>query len=267
MIWTVTRWTLKQRRNWIIWWCIGVLAFLALSLGFYPAVKDQAAQLNEALREIPQGVRSFITDQADILSPKGFLSSRVFYLLLPLILSVLTISLGNSLIAREEDEKTIELILSRPVSRGHFILGKAFAGLLAAAIIGATALVGIIFISWLVGIDVPLGSIALATLLCLLFVVSLGSIAFYMSALGRRSRLSGVGLAVLAGLGSYIVSSLTGVVEWLTWPDKFLPYHYYRPSEVLSGLYDWRRAGLFIVATLFFGILSWLSFRHRDIAT
>ncbi|HLG91111.1 MAG TPA: ABC transporter permease subunit [Candidatus Saccharimonadales bacterium] len=261
----VIRWTLWQRRWSIIWWCVGITAFLVLSLGFYPAVRDQAAELDQALEHIPKAAKAFITDQSDILSPTGFLSARVFYLMLPLILGVLTIGLGNSLLAKEESEGTLELLLSRPISRGRLLAAKALSGLIILAVVGAVALIDILVLSKLVGMEVPLSDIALATLLCLLFVLSLGSIAFYMSSVGRRGRLAGVGVAVFIGLGSYIVSSLTSLADWLKWPDRFLPYHYYRPGEVLNGVYDWGWAWLFVVIIVILGVLSWASFRRRDI--
>lgn len=261
----ILRWTLWQRRWSVFWWSVGITAFLALSIGFYPAVRDQAAELNQAVENIPAAAKAFITDQSDILSPSGFLSARVFYLMLPLILGVLTINLGNSLLAKEESENTMELLLSRPISRARLLAAKAMAGLTILMIVGGVALIDILVLSKLVGMEVPLGNIALATLLCLLFVLSLGCIAFYMTAIGRWGRLAGVGIAVFIGLGSYIVSSLTSLADWLEWPDKFLPYHYYRPGEVLNGLYDWGWAWLFVIIIVTLGALSWASFRRRDI--
>jgi ABC-2 type transport system permease protein len=261
----VIRWTLWQRRWSIFWWCVGITGFLALSIGFYPAVRDQAAELNQALENIPRAARAFVTDQSDFLSPRGFLSARVFYLLLPLILGALTISLGSSLLAKEESEGTIELLLARPLSRSRLLAAKALAGLSILVVIGAVTLVDILVLSKLVSLEVPLDNIALATLLCFLFVVSLGCIAFFMSAVGSRGRLAGVGLAVFIGLGSYIISSLTSLADWLKWPDKFLPYHYYRPGEVLHSTYDWGWAWLFVIIIMILGVTSWVSFRRRDI--
>ena len=263
---SVIKWTIWQRRWAIFWWSLGVTAFLALSLGFYPAVRDQAAELNQALENIPKAARAFISDQSDFLSPTGFLSARVFYLMLPLILGALTISLGSSLLAKEENDGTLELLLSRPISRARLLVAKALSGLIILLIVGTITLVDILILSKLVGIEVALSYIALATLLCLLFTLSLGSIAFFMTAFGRWGRSAGVGLAVFIGLGSYIISSLTSLADWLEWPDKLLPYYYYRPSDVLHGTYDWAWAGLFIVIVLALAVLSWATFRRRDIS-
>ncbi|MBI2368924.1 MAG: MFS transporter [Deltaproteobacteria bacterium] len=53
--------------------------------------------------------------------------------MLPLLLSVLTIGLGSRLLAKEESEGTLELLLARPVSRAKLLAAKAMAGLVGPA--------------------------------------------------------------------------------------------------------------------------------------
>lgn len=260
----IIKWTFWQRRWSTVWWCAGVAAFIILNLAFYPAVRDQANELNKSFEQIPQSAKAFITDTGDFLSPEGYLSSQVFYLMLPMLLGVLAISLGSSLIAKEENDGTIELLLSRPVSRAKLLAAKAATGFLVLLAVGAASLITVVIMGWLVDIEVPLGNIALVTLLCTLFALALGNIAFYMSAIGRRGRLASIGVAALVGLGGYIITSLTSLASWLEWPDKLLPFHYYRPSEVLSGSYPWLNSLVFVGIVVVLGVLSWVAFRRRD---
>ena len=85
----VLSWTIWQRRWSWLFWTLGVCAFIVLSLSFYASFRGQAAQLNEVLNNLPQTARSLFTDNADFLSPEGFLSARLYYLLLPLLLVTL----------------------------------------------------------------------------------------------------------------------------------------------------------------------------------
>src|SRR4051812_6360705 len=125
----VIMWTLKQKKLSILCWCIGIVAFVSLELGVYSSIKGQAAELNQALSNLPSSVRSLF-GTSDLFSPVGYLNSRIYYFLLPLILSVMTIGLGSSLIAKEESSGTIEHLLGRPISRGRLLLAKAVSGLL-----------------------------------------------------------------------------------------------------------------------------------------
>ena len=261
----VAYWTIKARRWSIFWWCLGVSAFIAINLAFYPTFRDQATQLNQVLNHLPATTRALFSDTGNFLTPGGFLSARLFYLMLPLILSILAIGLGSSLLAKEEADGTIELLLSRPLSRGRLLLGKGLAGLIILAVVGGFALGVTLAISWLVKIEVPLGRIATAAGLAAVLALLFGAIAFTVTAFGRTARLASVGLAALVGLGSYIVASLAETVGWLKWPAKLMPHHYYHPSEILAGYFSWWKVVGVLVLVLAMGLIGWLAFRRRDL--
>ncbi|MEK7095962.1 MAG: ABC transporter permease subunit [Patescibacteria group bacterium] len=261
----VIKWTLWQRRWSTLWWAIGIAAFIFLSLSFYASFRDQAAQLNQVLDRLPAAARSLFTGNADFLSPQGFLSARVYYLMLPLLLSFLAIGLGSSLISREEETGTLELLLARPISRTRLLAAKALAGLIITVTVSLTSLVSTLVICKLVKLEIPLGGIVVTTLTCTVLALVFGALAFAMSALGRSARLASVGLSVIVALGGYIISSLAGAVKWLEWPAKFFPYHYYRPTETLAGVYVWRDSLLLLGVTAILLIIAWQGFSKRDL--
>ncbi|MDO8592129.1 MAG: ABC transporter permease [bacterium] len=262
----IIKWNLWQRRWSIFWWCMGITAFVSLELGVYSSIRSQAAQLNQALERLPSSVRALMGGSTDPFSPVGYLNSRLFYLLLPLLLSVLAIGLGSSLIAREESNGTIELLLSRPISRGKLLISKALAGLLVMAVVVIVSTLSILGLVKLVNIDVPLAYVAFAALMASLLALVSGALAFAMCALGNAGRGASIGIACLVGLGGYIVSSLEASVHWLSWPAKALPYHYYNPINVLRGSYTWGVAAMFLGIIAVLGAISWLAFRRRDIS-
>lgn len=262
----IIKWTIWQRRWPLFWWSIAVSVFIVLNLAFYPAVRDQADQLNESFRQVPESAKAFITDTGDFMSPEGYLSSQVFYLMLPMILSVLAINLGSSLVGKEENDGTAELLLSRPISRARLLVGKAIAGLAILFTVGLVGMAVTLILSWWVNIEVALQGIAVASLFCLVLSLLFGAIAFYIASLGRTGRLASIGIAALVALGGYIISSLSSIVSWLEWPAKLLPYHYYRPGDILKGIYSWWPLAGYLIAVAVLGVLSWLSFRRRDLS-
>lgn len=261
----IIRWTLWQRRWPTLWWAIGVAAFIFLSLSFYASFRDQAAQFNQILDRLPAAARSLFAGNSDILSPQGFLSARVYYLMLPLLLSFLAIGMGASLITKEEESGTLELLLARPVSRTRLLLAKALAGFIIIVTVSLVALVSTLIICKLVKLEIPLGRVVITTLACLVLALVFGALAFAMSALGRWAKMASVGLSVIIALGGYIVSSLAGAVEWLRWPAKFFPYHYYRPTQTLAGVYAWRNTLLLLGLVIILIIIAWQGFRKRDL--
>lgn len=260
---TIYKWTIWQRRWSIFWWSVGVVALVVITLVFYPAFKDQA-DLNKQLENLPQAAKSLISDTGDFFSPQGYLSSQLYYLTLPLILSILSMGLGSSLIAKEEDGGTIELLLSRPVSRGKVLLGKAAAGVVILIIVSVLALISAVVMCKLVSIDVSLAGVVMATFMALVLALLFGAVAFMVTTIGR-ARIASIGIAVLIAFGGYIVSSLAEVVGWLKWPARFLPYHYYQPGAALNGNYYWRNVIFLLIVTVILGFISWSAFRRRDL--
>jgi ABC-2 type transport system permease protein len=264
---TIIRWELWQRRWALVWWSIGAAVLIGLDMLLYLSVKDQSAELAQVYKNLSPTFRALFSDNADFLSAAGFLSARVYYLLLPLLLSVFTIGLGSSLIARDEQQGTLELLLARPVSRTKLLLSKISAGIACIAIVSGVALVvGLVCLRPAGFADISHRNILFVTLSSVLLCSLFGAIAFMCSALGRPARTFGVAVAALFGLGSYIISSLEGSVHWLAWPAKLLPYHYYRPSDILAGTTTGKFAMLgFSITIVVLLAISWIGFRRRDI--
>jgi ABC-2 type transport system permease protein len=259
---------LRGRKWSTIWWAIGIIAFLSLVILIYPSFRDQSAQLDASLQNIPDAARDLFTDTRDFLSPVGYLSSQAYYLLMPLLFSCLSIGLGASLIAREEKNSTIELLLARPLTRGQLLAGKAAAGLMVLLFVGlVSAIVATVEAALVKFSGVAATDVFLVTLMSLLMSMIFGGIAFMLTLFGRTGRGAAIGLAALIGLASYLFSSLDKTVDWLTWPAKVLPFHYYHPADILNGHFAVWTAVCYATVVIILCFIGYLGFRRRDIAT
>jgi ABC-2 type transport system permease protein len=264
----LVRWELWQRRWSLLWWGVGVAALVGIDMLLYRSIKDETAQLSQVYDSLPTTVRVLFSDSGNFLTSVGYLSARVYYLLLPVLLSIFTIGLGANLIGRDEQQGTLELLLARPVSRGKLLLAKLAAGALALGALGLVALIT----AWVClrpsGFDdVSYRGIAVTTLAALLLSGLFGMVAFALTAFGRTARGAALGIASLFAFAGYIMASLESTVHWLRWPAKVLPYHYYQPSDLLAGVgsHRWTFLGFVVVLAALAGV-SWFSFRNRDIA-
>lgn len=258
------KWGLWQKRAFIIWWCIAIIALIFVNLVFYPSFKEQSAQLEQSLSQIPDSAKAFISDTGDFASPTGYLSSQVFYLMLPMLLGILSISLGSSLIGKEEREGTIELLLSRPISRSKLLIAKALTGIIIVLIASGAGILTAILMTRIVDLQVSSTNILVAGLSCFIISLCFGGVAFMFSSFGK-ARSASIGIATLVALGGYIIASLTDVASWLKYPSYGLPFYYYRPGSILKGDFGWQNILLLLTITVIFGIISWISFRKRDI--
>lgn len=262
---SIIKWGLLARRWSTIWWCIGIVSLIGINVLLYPSFRDQSAQLEQSFSQIPEAAKALFTDTGDFLSPVGYLSSQIYYLMLPLILSILTISMGSSLVTKEEQEGTLELLLSRPISRTKLISAKALVAFIIISTVTIVTTISTLIFASIAEIEVGLDKIALATLLSAILSVLFGIIAFCLSAFGGFGRSISVSIAALVAFGSYIISSLGEVVSWLSGVAKFLPFNYYQPAEVMYGTYNWRYAGVFVLIIIALFIISIIGFRKRDI--
>lgn len=260
----IIKWTLLQRRWSIFWWSVASFGLIFINMIFYPSFKNDAAELQKSFESIPETTLQFIGGSADFFSPVGFLNSQIFFLMLPLLLGVLAISLGSNLLAREEQDGTAEILLSRPISRNKLLLAKALAGTAILAWATLVALTTTVVTSALVDLEVSTIKIIQATAVCFLLTFSFGAIAFVLTALGR-ARGASMGIATTIALGGYVISSLSGTVEWLKIPAKALPFTYYQPEPILRGTHNWNNVAFFIAIVSAVAIISWLSFRRRDL--
>jgi ABC-2 type transport system permease protein len=262
----IIRWSIWERRGTIIGWSAGISAYIAINILVYSSIATQAQALNKALSGLPPTAQAlFGTNGGDFLSPVGYLNSKLYYLILPLLFTLLAVNLANSLLAREEQSGTLELLLARPISRGKLLLAKLIAGLIIVALVGLITLAVTAICIQSISYDISPWRVMQAHALTLLLGLLFGAVAWALVGVGRFGRRASVGIAGFIALGSYLFTSLESFASWLKWPAKLLPYHYYQPTAVLEGSFNWRHAGGMLLAALIILGIAFLGFRRRDI--
>ncbi len=260
----IIKWNFWQRRISTIWWSIGIAFFMFINMIFYPSFKDQAAELQKSFESMPDAAVQFIGGSTDFFSTVGYVNSQIFFLTLPLVLAILAISLGSRLLASEETDKTIESIMSRPISRTNFLISKAVVGEIILLLVTFIAWLTVVIMAIIVDLDVSIMKLTMASFVCFLFVYLCGAVAFMMAAIGKAKGAS-IAVATFVAFGGYILTSLAGTVDWLKWPAKLFPFEYYQSEAILRGTYNWQNLWYFVVTIGACAVISWLSFRRRDL--
>jgi ABC-2 type transport system permease protein len=256
-----------QRRWSLLWWSLGVALLVGMDTLLYRSIKGEAAQLGEALAHMPKAIGALFADNADFISQSGFLSGRVYYLLLPLLLTIFSIGLGAGLIAKEERRGTLELLLARPASRTRLLLSKWGTFIAGMTLVGIVALIIGLVCLRPAGLDaIPFSGVIRATIGAVLISSVSGMVAFTLSAMGRPVGGAAVGIASLFAFGSYLIASLESLASWLAWPAKLMPYHYFNPADILrTGIGGGKAILGFATVIAVLAIVSVISFRRRDI--
>lgn len=221
-----------QRRS-LLLWSLAVGAISAMYTAFYPSVAN--INMGDYIANLPEGmVEAFNYDQ--IGSAAGYLGSTTYGLLGPALLLVYGVMKGSRLIAGEEEEGSLELDLTAPVSRVRLFFGR-----LAALWLGILTLIAVLTVVTLVMVaaldmDVAAGNILAASLGLLLLVGAVATVAAAAGAISGRRAIAvgaGAGLAVAALMLDAIGPSIDA--DWMT---AISPFSWYAANDPLFNGID-----------------------------
>jgi ABC-type transport system involved in multi-copper enzyme maturation permease subunit len=155
-----------------------------------------------------------------VSSTDGNLVTTDLVMSLQSVIGVLVaVATGTALVQSEIQQKTLYTILSRPVARWEFVVGK-FLGLIAALALGQTAMliIGIAYL-WLTGAEVH-GWLAVAGMLTILEVVVMAAVSLCWTALSSPLLAAVLGLATYA-LG-HAVASLPDLINHVSGAQRLI---------------------------------------------
>jgi ABC-2 type transport system permease protein len=261
---TVILWELLRRKMFTLWWTVGVSGLIGLTVMSYLAIEEEAQQIDEAFAELANSAGTFFGG-TDFFSPVGYLSSQIYYIMLPLLLIILVMTLVSSLMSRDENDTTVELTLARPISRRKLLLAKGLAGLIIVAIVGVLSYAVTAATVALVDLDINGWHLLLTHALSFAFAASFGVISFTLIAASRATRKFAGVAAILLSFGGYIITSLAGFVDMLEPVAKAMPYHYYDTEALLKGTVD-NGLLIYLAGILVVGVVvSAIGYSRRDI--
>lgn len=260
----VIAWELKRRRFFILWWVIGISSLILMTVLAYKAIGQDTKQLNDTFSNLSSSAGSFFGG-SDFLSPIGYLSSQVYYLLLPILVIIMASSLASGLMNRDENDNTVEYTLARPVSRLQLLYAKVIVWFLVVGLVGAITYAVTLVSVHVVGIHISQTNLLKTHLLAFAFSASFGLIAFALMAASRPTRKIATSLAMVLAFGGYTVASLASLIHWFQLPAKFMPYHYYDTVAMLGGHVQ-RGLLIYLAGTVVIAaVVASLGYSRRDI--
>lgn len=207
---TVLNRLLSDRRRGALWWTLGMVLGVGLIVSLWPSVRDDRS-LDRVVEHLPASLRALIGTQATIplSSAPGYLQARLFSTTLPILLLVYAIGLGAGAIGAAEEDGTLQLVVTAPITRKR-VANERFAGsavlLLWLVVVG---LVTTVVLGGLVNIfdDVSLERLVIATIAVAELALLHLAIAFAAGAIsGRRG--TAISVASAVAVGGYVVYGL-----------------------------------------------------------
>jgi ABC-2 type transport system permease protein len=256
--------SLSTQRRSAFGWGIGLAAVATMYAAFYPSIKASAANFDTYFQNLPDAVKSVIG--VDYTTPAGYLRAEFFSLLGPILLLVFVIGAGGRAIAGEEEGRSLDLLLSTPLSRSRVVADKALAMLLMVTGLAALVFVVVIAIGPLFDLTIPAADAAAACVMFLAIGLAFGSLAFAIGcATGRRAWATAVAGGV--AVATYVLNALAPSVPALRWTRPLSPFRWYiEPDPLTTGLHPANLLVLLGITAVCVAGAFW-SFRRRDLAS
>jgi ABC-2 type transport system permease protein len=255
---------LHDQRRPLAWWSLGVVGSILLYAAFWPSIRDNASQFQGYLEKLPDAVRNMLGTN-DFTTPTGYVASEVFAFVQPVLLLVYAIGAGARAIAGEEEDGTLDLLLSTPIRR-HQVLHDALLAMLACCLwLEALVWLSVAVFGAAFGLRVPLGNLAAAVLDLWGLGVAFGAIALAVGA-ATGSRRTALGASAGLALLTYVVNALAPTVRSLA-PLRFLsPFHYSAGHTPLERGLTWSDPLVLLGIAIAASVVATLAFERRDLA-
>ena len=260
--------SLWDRKRTILYWAAGIASLLLVTFSAWPALSENSAAMESMVNALPTEMFAMfgMTDPSSLTTPAGFISSRAYLNMGPLIIIVFTVGGVSALVAREERSGVLDMVLSNPLTRRSVLLQKV------AALAGQSALIGLVLTIvafagnaiWDTDL-VPINMVG-ANVGLVLIGLFFGGMAL---ALWSLMASGGSAVAITSGVAiiSYFVNGLGSVVEPIGVVRPLSPFYWYigDTAPLAKGI-EPAYLLLLIGALAFTAVATW-HFDSRDLAT
>ncbi|MGM7701429.1 ABC transporter permease subunit [Pseudalkalibacillus sp. Hm43] len=257
------KWNFKSLLIWSV--ILGGLVFLMMQI--YPDFAKQQGNLEALLEAYPEGIKkAFNMDQLSLGTVLGFYAIEG-YMLITLIGSIYVVLLAGNMLAKEEGEKTIEFLLSKPISRTSLVTQKML--VIIVNVVLFNLFVSLINLTGFMLVDdgtFEFYPFVLMSIAPILLHLTFASIAFLLSSIFRKGRQI---LSITVGLVfiTYFLQVISSVSDKLENLKYMSPFVYVDAADIITnesikGLYLAIMLSIMIICT----ISTYLYYRKKDIA-
>jgi ABC-2 type transport system permease protein len=210
-------------------------AYILMLLSVYPQFAADQQAINNMMDAYPEQLKkAFGMDSLHFGNVLGFYGVQI-YMMTTLIGSIYAAMLASGIIVKEESEKTIEFLLSKPVTRAQIVLEK-----LSAVVTNLLIFNACLTVTSLIGFqlaeehNISMGSFALLAAATFLLHVTIAAMSFLLSAIMRKNR-SIVSISLGLVFLFYVMDIMSNVSEGLALLGQISLFHYIDAAAIINN--------------------------------
>ena len=214
--------------------------------------------------QLPDALVAFLGGSVNFQTAEGFLNAELFSIFGPILIIVYSTIRGAIAIAGEEEARTLDQLLTNPISRRRLALEKTLAIISCLVLLSLILFVGVILGSSLSNYALNLGH--LFEMIFSFFILGVTTTFISLGigmAVGKKSFAGGItGGIMVAG---FLLNGVHAAVDSVEWTKFLSAFWYYNGNQVLvNGIELWRPGILLIFGTSIF-LAGYIRFHNRDI--
>ncbi len=228
----------------------------------YPAFEDMMKDM-QSTGSLEQF--AFLPGYQDMATYVGFLNIEMYQIFWVLILGIILGFISASMISKEIEGKTFDLLMSNPISRKQIIIEK-FIGLIPMVlIINLGAYLTIVGATIAIGENLNFYYLFLTHLISVFYFLSIIGLGLFISTIfDEKMKSSITTMAIVVGM--FILDSIAQMIPDYDYIGYLSLKNYYRPYESLKfGEVYGEGLVVFIVFTIVVLIATMIYFEHKNI--
>ena len=224
---------LESERLSALLYALALLACGYVMVVIFPSItKIQVAQ--EYFDAMPSVMKAFIGQEImDITTLEGFLTVEYFNTTWLLVMGVCSCLFAGALVAEETEKRTLEILLSTPVTRTRFVASKVAGFLTLLVLLALASFLGLLLGMAQIGERIEARLLIYAFLTGTACVATIGSIALWFSCLFNGQRRA-VGVAIVVFLSMYMFNVVAVLLEQYPIVAYLSLMHYHDASTIFG---------------------------------
>jgi ABC-2 type transport system permease protein len=218
-------------KSFIIWTSIIIGMYIIVFL-VYPSIAKDAQSMNEMLKMFPRELlEHFNMDVIGMSTVFGWVATEGF-MMLTLVGGCFFAMLGANILLKEENDKTIEFLYSKPINRNKIVISKLLAGFIYILLFNLSIAV-VVLIGLILSDELELKKWILLSLIPIFLHLFFFTFSFLLSIFFTKT-----GKSTAINLGGLFIFYLLNVLSAMSEKIEFLkylsPFYYINARSVLS---------------------------------
>lgn len=259
----------EMKRNFLSFtiWLISISAYIALVMSIFPSMSKSGQSFTQLIKQMPASMTKALKMQnLDYSNIFSFYNMEIGQWI-ALCLFIYAMIIASSMIAKELDEKTLEFLQAKPITRNSIITQKLSCYTLFIILMNAVLfLVTFICFEFVKTKDFSVKTLSLVYVGFFLIELTFANLGLFISLFIKKKKAStNISLGLVLGL--YLVYTLSGISDKLEFLKYFTPNNYANSSDIITnGYLDGKYIAVLIIVNIAAVILSYVVYNRKDIA-